>query len=69
MSSDADTTAIFERPEIEKLRYAMLELTRRALADDPHLRAYVLMLGGTLGFADLVDAEAEDRDLPRTPPS
>ncbi len=46
-----------ERSEIEKLRYAMLELTRRARDDDPHLRAYVLGLGATLGFSALLDAE------------
>lgn len=48
---------IHERTEVEKLRYAMLDLTRRALADDPYLRAYVLALGGTLGFTALVDVE------------
>lgn len=48
---------IRERPEVEKLRYAMLVLTRKARDDDPHLRAYVLMLGGSLGFSALLDAE------------
>ena len=49
--------ALRKREEIEQLRYAMLELTRRALADDPHLRAYVLALGATLGFTALLDSE------------
>lgn len=53
------TTPLRERSEVEKLRYAMLNLTRRALRDDPHLRAYVLTFGATLGFTALVDAEAQ----------
>lgn len=51
------TPIIRERNEVEKLRYAMLVLTRLALADDPHLRAYVLALAGSLGFSALVAAD------------
>lgn len=46
-----------ERPEVEKLRYALLKLTRLALEDSPLLRAYVLTLGSTLGFTALIDSE------------
>lgn len=49
-----------ERPEIDKLRYALLELARRALDDDPHLRAYVLTLTGTLGFHALARVGLSD---------
>jgi hypothetical protein len=50
-----------ERTEIEKLRYAMLELTRLARDNDPHLRVYVLSLGHTLGFDVLLDTEPDTK--------
>ncbi len=57
MTAGEPPPVLRERSEVEKLRYAMLELTRRALANDPHLQAYVLTLGSTLGFVALCDAE------------
>lgn len=44
-----------ERSEIDKLRFAMLHLTRLALEGNDNLDVHILSLGSSLGFVAMVE--------------